>query len=329
MKRIVLLLTLPLLIGAQAMADEGGTAKLVKLADKGGVYAYPISENPTVTYTKDGTSGLFVVTVGSDELMNLDRSKVSYYTYTQKTFNLSDVKFATQQTITAKAYGAALLTRTLQPGVWNTFCIPFDMTSDQVSLTFGEGTKLRTYAGHDGTTLKFAEATEIEAGKAYLIMPAQLTENPVIVGEENDHHFDDINVTLTEPENGVDADGYGLQGRFYAADIKTDGTNLFINANGKLVVPSSDPIDADAGIYMNTLKGMRAYIVLPADAASNARRFTLDIDGNVTGISAIDGNASASASDAVYGIDGRRAGTSLTGLPKGLYVVGGRKVVVK
>ena len=45
-----------------------------------------------------------------------------------------------------------------------------------------------------------------------------------------------------------------------------------------------------------------------------------------TGISSVTDNASTKTDNRIFTIDGRYAGTSISALPKGLYIVGGKKV---
>ena len=54
-------------------------------------------------------------------------------------------------------------------------------------------------------------------------------------------------------------------------------------------------------------------------------------DSDVTGISNIDANNSSDANSNadVYTINGQKVGTSLEGLPKGVYIVNGKKFIVK
>lgn len=61
-----------------------------------------------------------------------------------------------------------------------------------------------------------------------------------------------------------------------------------------------------------------------------SKRFAVRVIGDeTTGISDINSEASARADGAVYNMQGVKMGTSLNGLPAGLYIVNGRKVAVK
>lgn len=61
-----------------------------------------------------------------------------------------------------------------------------------------------------------------------------------------------------------------------------------------------------------------------------SKRFAVRVIGDeTTGISDINSEAAAKADGAVYNLQGVKVGTSLNGLPAGLYIQNGRKVVVK
>lgn len=70
----------------------------------------------------------------------------------------------------------------------------------------------------------------------------------------------------------------------------------------------------------------KAYLALPQTVASQVRGFVLD--GTTTGISGVTTEAN-NAPAAVYSLTGVRMGTSTDGLPAGIYIVNGKKVLVK
>lgn len=70
----------------------------------------------------------------------------------------------------------------------------------------------------------------------------------------------------------------------------------------------------------------KAYLALPQAVASQVRGFVLD--GTTTGISGVTTEAN-NAPAAVYSLTGVRMGTTTDGLPAGIYIVNGKKVLVK
>lgn len=195
------------------------------------------------------------------------------------------------------------LTRTLSKDYWNTFCVPFSMTAEQIAATFGEGTKVTEYTTTEGTTLNFTEATEINAGVPYLIKPAATTANPTIEG-----------VTIAAGDADEKGSPYKFIGIYSPKALATNGTELFIGTDSKLYSPAEGK---------NTIKGMRAYLNVPA-GTEGAR---LNILGEM--VTAIDG-VSLNGNDEVkvFNLKGQRVGNTTKGLAKGIYVVNGKKMVI-
>lgn len=188
------------------------------------------------------------------------------------------------------------LNRTLSADYWNTFCVPFSMTADQVTATFGSGTKITKLKSVEGDVLYFEETTTVEAGLPCLIKPA-VTTGPAITLS---------GVTMTDTQAQSVGTGCQFVGTYSPVDLATDGTNLFLRTDGNLGQPGSTT---------NTMKGMRAYFQVPA-ANSNAR-IVFD-DGITTAIS--DVMRDTKASDRLYDLGGRQKGQS-----KGIVIRNGKK----
>lgn len=192
------------------------------------------------------------------------------------------------------------LARTLSADYWNTFCVPFSMTATQVTEAFGSDTKITKLKSVEGDVMYFEEATTIEAGMPCLIKPATTTGPDIILS----------GITMTDTEaQSVGNGSYKFTGTYSPVDLKTDGSNLFLQTNGNLASP------ADA---TKTMKGMRAYFEVPASAPA---RIVFD-DGTTTGI---DLTAPAPrTAEASYTLDGRKTGNA-----KGIVVSKGKKYIRK
>ena len=219
--------------------------------------------------------------------------------------------------------------RTLyKDGAWNTLCLPFNMTAEQVSAQL-DPSALMTLSSSSFSngelTLNFTDATTIEAGKPYIIKWASGAniENPEFSG-----------VTISSAMSNAEtlyADFIGI----YSPIVWDTENNsiLFLGEANTLYFPQ--PL-GDTKPYLNAC---RAYFQLNngliASEVSHAR-LTFD-DGETTGILSttkvqLDGpegkvnftNYTNSAGAAWYGLDGRR----LEGKPtkKGLYIYKGKKV---
>ena len=82
-----------------------------------------------------------------------------------------------------------------------------------------------------------------------------------------------------------------------------------------------------------TIPAYRAYIICPPQA-SGAKQLSVVLDGETTGIGSTTNEATDGKNGPVYDLQGRRVADRLDGatrhsLPAGVYIVGGRKVVVK
>lgn len=199
------------------------------------------------------------------------------------------------------------LTRTLKADVWNTFCVPFDVTVAGSPL---EGATIKQIASvtekDDGAVINFENApANLEAGKAYLVRTATAIENPT---------FNGVTVKNVTPTNCSGNANYQLIGIYSPLNIDASlyGKVFGINNQDKL-----------AKVKENTsIKGMRAYFLL----ANSATAAKLNFGGELTGIDAVD-NGEAVMTGKVYNLNGQYVGNSLKGLKKGVYVVNGKKVL--
>ena len=203
--------------------------------------------------------------------------------------------------------------RTLSSDYWNTLCLPFSLNEDQIKATFGEGTIITKFedVNEGGTVMTFVEATSIEAGKPYLFKPANTVPNPVFEG-----------VTITSADAGsvtvTNTNGnYAFVGTYSKKDMATDQSEVFITTSGKLSYPAAGT---------NTIKGMRAFIQLPE--TTNAKAFILKIGGEATSIDTIDGGL-LNGNATIYNLNGQKMSSDINGLAKGLYIVNGKKMIVK
>lgn len=198
------------------------------------------------------------------------------------------------------------LTRSLKAGVWNTICLPFDVTAEQIKNILKAEGMVREYADDDATaqTITFKKVEgNMKAGEPYLIKPTEDITSLVFEG-----------VTITAIEGNLQGKAYGIWGTLGKHTMETDGTELFLNAAGKFVAPAA---------ATNTMKGFRAYFMVPK--GSSAAALNINIDGETTGINSIETNATVNGK--VYNLNGQYVGNSLNGLKKGIYVVNGKKVI--
>ena len=268
------------------------------------------------TWNKERQTGEWLGSSSSVSFTNLgsdDGNAVSYYTINIEYVAVKPVTLDESQNNTETISGNAdktvnvNLTRTLKADVWNTFCVPFDVTVAGSPL---EGATIKQIASvtekDDGAVINFENApATLEAGKAYLVRTATAIVNPT---------FNGVTVKNVDPTNCSGNEKYQLIGIYSPLNIDASlyGKVFGINNQDKL-----------AKVKENTsIKGMRAYFLL----ANSATAAKLNFGGELTGIDAVD-NGEAVMTGKVYNLNGQYVGNSLEGLKKGVYVVNGKKVL--
>lgn len=213
------------------------------------------------------------------------------------------------------------LNRKLVKGVWNTICLPFDVSAAQAKSVFGADVRIAALnAESKGNTLMFDNKTAegIKAAVPYLIMPSEV---------KADDKYEFYNVSI-KPENAAQAsavstlDGFAFKGIYNKVDITQDINNpeasdsyvAFLGANNTLFKAKSG----------TTTKGFRAYFVIPNSTATPALRVV--VDGNATSIKNINCGV-VESDDAVYNLQGQRVDAH--NLMPGLYIKAGKKFVVR
>lgn len=197
------------------------------------------------------------------------------------------------------------LERTFSSEYWNTICLPFDMSEEEVVVTFGEGTKILEFSSvTEETTLNFTETTSMGASIPYLIKPATTVINP---------YFEDVAITETVPST-VEIDGYSFVGVYDATELNAD--DVFLSTDGSLYHPSADS---------NVINGMRAYFQLPGNTVSGEAKLNL---GGTTNIIDVVTNTNASH-EVLYNLNGQAINCKNNNIHRGIYIKGGKKVVIK
>ncbi len=223
-----------------------------------------------------------------------------------------------ENTIETKSDISISLNRKLVKGVWNTICLPFDVSAAQAKSAFGADVRIAALnAESKGNTLMFDNKTAegIKAAVPYLIMPSEV---------KADNQYEFYNVSI-KPENVTPAaavstsDGFVFKGIYNKVDITQDINNsksyaAFLGANNTLFKAKSG----------STTKGFRAYFAIPNSTAASALRVV--VDGNATSIKNINCGV-VESDDAVYNLQGQRV--DARSLMPGLYIKAGKKFVVR
>lgn len=216
--------------------------------------------------------------------------------------NTGDVLLGTES---GKVYDVTL-TRTLTANVWNTICLPFDVTAEQIASVLKSAGNVKEYGSEEASkqTIYFKDAETMVAGKPYLIKP---TEDATVL------EFKGVTIKNVGESDRKFGSNYKICGTFGKYTMKTDGTELFLKTDSKFYVPA---------VGKETMNGFRAYFIAPKNTAGAALNLSF---GEATGIDGVAADAEKNVK--VYNVNGQYVGTSLDALPKGLYIVGGKKVL--
>lgn len=201
----------------------------------------------------------------------------------------------------------ALPLRTLVADKWNTFCLPFNISLENGKLC-GIEAEIREYDRMEGDVMMFKEAKEIVAGRSYLIRPKG--ENITF------KRFDNVRLTGPELEQSGDESFYMI-GTYSNRTFSEEESSqyLFLNANAEFKHPKPG----------TTMKGMRAYFYCSPDV--QASQMKVGFSENSTDIKDIEQNNIQANSQRIYTINGTYVGTDKSALPKGIYIIGGKKYI--
>ena len=235
------------------------------------------------------------------ETMTVAYSKLSTLTLDEAADD-TDTKIANNN---GKTLDVAL-TRSLKAGVWNTICLPFDVTAEQIKNILKATGNVKEFDKEDKATatIFFKPATEMKAGVPYLIKP---TEDATVL------NFKDVTINNVDELSRINGNDYCICGVFSKYQMDTNGSELFLTTQGKFAVPAPTT---------KVMRGFRAYFLVPKNTAGAALNLSF---GEATGIDGVAADAEKNVK--VYNVNGQYVGTSLEALPKGLYIVGGKKVL--
>lgn len=232
---------------------------------------------------------------------------------------------------------------------WESLILPCTLTGDQVKQTFGgdQEVKLSVFDRVEGTCVYFktvdTDKKGIVAGTPYIIKVGKKAD----IETKNDEYtfpwgnnttvkvkgpiyqvkgvvpptFTGDDVTTEEVTSG----GYKVLFHGFYYDPGTAPTNAYVVNNGDMYHLSS---------AWNSFVGTSWYVTITdADGNAKALSFSFDGDSSTTAIENVAGqeDAAVQTDEFVYNLSGQRVGTrnNMSNLSSGIYVVAGKKFVVK
>lgn len=200
-------------------------------------------------------------------------------------------------------YAIVKLNRTVKANTWSTFTVPFDIPAAQIPDIITIKKLESSSLNGEYVTLNFTSAESIEAGVPYMMKSPVEISNIKVYGVDVDSELNDIETTYAV-----------MKGNMAQMNVPEDA--FFISNNTWYQATSNTA----------HMKAFRAYIEL-TELAQNAgaRGFVMDIDGEVTRIDTVSQSGNAQFNGTAYDLQGRRVEKPA----RGLYIVNGKKVLVK
>lgn len=228
--------------------------------------------------------------------------------------------------------------RTFTTGQWNSLILPVDMNAEQVKAAFGAEAKIARFNRLEDKWIYFlpvepdADGNMLKANIPYIINP---TKQPTAVnrtynvGGENTKHINGLVYTVT----GIAYDDQTA--KLQQEDTEyTNGMTHYGSYENPTVVPADSYILHRSGKMVHTAvehKNIKSYRTWLRETTPSGETLQMRVeqnDGPSTGIKVIE--ETAKNANAVYNVNGMRMNSSNTNnLPKGVYIINNKKVVIK
>ena len=313
------------LIDAQPVAG-----KEVSLAISGGTYSSDVSkycvEGFTSTPNADGTYGISAV---GDMMIVYDKSYANVTTGSTVDIDMDNINKVLVTNDVANV--STTLTKTFNNTGWNAFVVPFNFTLTADMLNNFEfaslyATTLRN--GNGSPIIAFNELTAGDEIKAYFpcLIKAKVTgEQKLEVGSVSYKKNADAKPSDCSSTTELYT-FYPVMENTYTAEkkgyyVNSKESNFKYNKNTEAYV-------APFTFYMTIQNRNDNSYILPTNGDTSAAKFAVIDFDEATGITNIKGTAAFEAGK-VYNLQGAFVGTSVENLPKGVYIMNGRKVIVK
>lgn len=229
--------------------------------------------------------------------------------------------------------------RTFTTDKWNSLILPVDMNADQVKAAFGKNTKLAKFDKYDENWIYFspveksdANGNMLEANIPYIIKPTKepdYVNRNYNIGSNKEKHIDGPVYTVT----GI---YYGGQPTEMKCNDTGSSTNTGMTHYGSYEYRQEVPAKSymlSKGDMVHTskvhnVKSYRSWLEETTPSEKTLQLKVSDSDNSTTGIKVIE--EAPQNANAVYNVNGMRMNSSNTdNLPKGVYIINNKKVVIK
>lgn len=223
-------------------------------------------------------------------------------------------------------YYVKLDNRTFHQGKWYTMVLPFSVSQKQIQDVFGKDVKILHYDNVEGTNLNLFEHfyQMVVGGTPVLVKPSQDVVNPT---------FENVTLTSKDVVDIVNS-GYKCTGSYDDKDFPE--YSYFIDARTNTFY-QYDPTQKKENTVVPHAGAFRAWLIATGDP-STASQLTMHINGvedssETTAIwnaLSTDDNRTEVGSKDIYSLSGQKMNVSdMRSLPKGIYIVNGKKYIVK
>lgn len=233
-------------------------------------------------------------------------------------------------------------------GKWESLILPCTLTGDQVKQTFGgdQKVKLSVFDRVEGTCVYFRAVDPdnegIVAGKPYIIKVGKVAD----IETKNDEYTFPWGINTTVKVKGPIYQVKGVVPPTFTGDDvieETTSGRYTVQFHGFYYDPGAAPANAyvvnNGNMYhlssnWNNFVGTSWYVTITdADGNAKALSFSFDGDSSTTAIENVtrQEDAAVQTDGFVYNLSGQRVGTrnNMSNLSSGIYIVAGKKVVVK
>ena len=297
-----------------------GAWTLFSSCDKGFLCAISSSDNYLGTKTETDKNSEAKITIASNGNASIEftgnytRNKLFYNKNTDKKGNITNELFSCYANKPSNAEPIQLYRKV---GTFPLTTAQYGTYYTEDAFVMPEGVTGYTITSADGKTLNFNGnyvAGKTVPAKTALVLKAteELTAN-------KEYTYTIVNSTAVAPTDNL------LHGSVENATTNVEGAKAYYKL-------ASDPTEGlgfyygaeDGGAFTNGAH--KAYLAVKTPVLSQMRGFSFD--SMTTGINHVVANAEHAKSTVIYDLNGRRV-NSLNAAAKGVYIVNGKKVIVK